>query len=54
MLWGKENLCLIRAQGDTLALEILFFADDVRSKAEIEEAVEATEVRDAGSSLAAR
>jgi DNA end-binding protein Ku len=45
VLWGKENLCLIRAQGDTLALETLFFADDVRSKAEIEEVVEATELR---------
>src|SRR5436305_3879878 len=52
VLWGKENLCLIRAQGDTLAMELLFFADDVRSKAEIEEAVEATEVRDAELSLA--
>src|SRR5207245_9792485 len=41
VLWGKENLCLIRAQGDTLWMELLFFADDVRSKAEIEEAVEA-------------
>jgi DNA end-binding protein Ku len=45
VLWGKENLCLIRPQGDTLALETLFFADDVRSKTEIEEVVEATEVR---------
>jgi DNA end-binding protein Ku len=45
VLWGKENLSLIRAQGDTLALETLFFADDVRSKAEIEEAVTATEVK---------
>jgi DNA end-binding protein Ku len=44
VLWGKENLCLIRAQGDTLALETLFFADDVRAKNEIEEAVEATAV----------
>src|SRR5690242_20086616 len=52
VLWGKENLCLIRAQGDTLAMELLFFADDVRSKAEIEEAVEATEVREAELSLA--
>jgi DNA end-binding protein Ku len=45
VLWGKENLCLIRAQGDTLALETLFFADDVRAKDEIEEAVEATAVK---------
>ena len=38
VLWGKENLCLIRPHGDTLALETLFFAEDVRSRAEIEEA----------------
>jgi DNA end-binding protein Ku len=52
VLWGKENLCLIRAQEDTLALETLFFADDVRSKAEIEEAVGETDVRDAELALA--
>ena len=45
VLWGKENLCLIRAQGDVLALETLFFADDVRSKSDIEEAVEATKLQ---------
>jgi len=39
VLWGKENLCLIRAQDGALLLETLFFADDVRSKAEIDEAV---------------
>jgi DNA end-binding protein Ku len=52
VLWGKENLCLIRAQGDALALELLYFADDVRSKAEIEEAVETVEVKDAELGLA--
>jgi DNA end-binding protein Ku len=52
VLWGKENLCLIRAQGDVLALELLFFADDVRAKGEIEEAVAQTEVRDAELALA--
>jgi len=52
VLWGKENLCLIRPQGDTLAMETLFFADDVRSKAEIEEAVAATEVKKAELALA--
>jgi DNA end-binding protein Ku len=46
VLWGKENLCLIRAQGDALALETLFYADDVRSKREIEEAVGGIEVRE--------
>jgi DNA end-binding protein Ku len=52
VLWGKENLCLIRAQGDTLAMELLFFADDVRSKDEIEDAVQAVELKDAELSLA--
>jgi DNA end-binding protein Ku len=46
VLWGKENLCLIRAQGDALALETLFYAEDVRSKREIEEAVGSVEVRE--------
>jgi DNA end-binding protein Ku len=45
VLWGKENLCLIRPHGDSLALETLFFAEDVRSRTEIEEAVEATELK---------
>ncbi|MDX6369546.1 MAG: end-binding protein Ku [Gaiellaceae bacterium] len=52
VLWGKENLSLIRPHGDTLALETLFFAEDVRSRAEIEEAVEATEVKPAELDLA--
>jgi DNA end-binding protein Ku len=45
VLWNKENLCLIRPQGDTLALETLFFAEDVRSKEEIEDSVGATDVK---------
>jgi len=45
VLWGKENLCLIRPLGDALALETLFFAEDVRSSAEIHEAVAETEVK---------
>jgi DNA end-binding protein Ku len=52
VLWGKENLCLIRPQGDALALETLFFADDVRSKSEIEEAVASTQVQKAELDLA--
>jgi DNA end-binding protein Ku len=52
VLWGKENLCLIRPHMDTLALETLYFAEDVRSRAEIEEAVAETEVKDAELDLA--
>jgi DNA end-binding protein Ku len=52
VLWGKENLCLIRAQGDTLAMELLFFADDVRKKDEIEDAVQAVELKEAELNLA--
>jgi DNA end-binding protein Ku len=54
VLWGKENLCLIRAQGDTLALQTLFFHDDVRSKAEIEESVESIELKKPELDLAAQ
>jgi DNA end-binding protein Ku len=52
VLWGKENLCLIRAQGDALAMETLFFAEDIRAKNEIEEAVGATTVQEAELKLA--
>src|SRR5207244_11323437 len=52
VLWGKENLCLIRPHGETLALETLFFAEDVRSRAEIEEAVAETEVKETELGLA--
>jgi DNA end-binding protein Ku len=52
VLWGKENLCLIRSHGDTLAMETLFFAEDVRAKNEIEEAVTATKVQKAELALA--
>src|SRR6266545_1159149 len=45
VLWGKENLCLLRPHADTLALETLFFAEDVRSRREIEEAVSETDVK---------
>jgi len=45
VLWGKENLCLIRPHGDSLALETLFFAEDIRSRSEIEEAVGETKVK---------
>jgi DNA end-binding protein Ku len=46
VLWGKENLCLIRPLGDALALETLFFAEDIRPRAEIDDAVGETEIAD--------
>jgi DNA end-binding protein Ku len=45
VLAGKEKLCLIRPKGDALALETLFVSDDVKSQAEIDEAVAGTQVR---------
>src|SRR3954451_19775104 len=42
---GKEKLCLIRPKGDALALETLYVAEDVKSQAEIDEAVGGTQVR---------
>ena len=44
VLWGKENLCLVRALDGALALETLYYAEDIRSRAEITEAVEETDV----------
>ena len=45
VLWGKENLCLIRPLGESLVLETLFFAEDIRPRKEIDEAVEETDVK---------
>jgi len=45
VLWGKENLCLIRPLGDSIALQTLFYAEDIRERAEIDETVGATEVK---------
>jgi DNA end-binding protein Ku len=52
VLRGSEYFCLIRPKGDALALETLFLAEDVRSQAEIEEAVAGTEVKEAELDLA--
>jgi DNA end-binding protein Ku len=52
VLRGQEYFCLIRPHGEALALETLFLAEDVRSQAEIEEAVEAADVKDAELELA--
>jgi DNA end-binding protein Ku len=52
VLRGSEYFCLIRPKGSGLALETLFLAEDVRSQAEIDEAVEGTEVKEAELGLA--
>ena len=52
VLRGNETFCLVRPRGESLALETLFLAEDVRSQAEIEEAVGETQVKDAELDLA--
>jgi DNA end-binding protein Ku len=52
VLAGKEKLVLIRARGESLALETLFLAEDVYSDAEIADAVKGTEVTEAELALA--
>jgi DNA end-binding protein Ku len=52
VLAGKEKLCLIRPQGEALALETLYLAEDVYSHAEIDESVAEAEVKDAEVELA--
>jgi DNA end-binding protein Ku len=52
VLRGAEYFCLIRPKGEALVLETLFLAEDVRSQAEIDEAVSGTEVKPAELKLA--
>lgn len=52
VLRGQEHFALIRPRGEALALETLFVAEDVRSQAEVEEAVGDTEVKEAELELA--
>jgi DNA end-binding protein Ku len=52
VLRGQEHFSLIRPYDNALALETLFVAEDVRSAAEIEEAVGDTEVKEAEMELA--
>jgi DNA end-binding protein Ku len=52
VLRGQEHFSLIRPYGNALALETLFVAEDVRSAAEVEEAVGDTEVKEAEMELA--
>ena len=44
VLSSKEHLVLLRPSGDALAIELLFYPEDVRSKDEIEEIVHDTKV----------
>ena len=52
VLRGAEYFALIRPKGEALVLETLFLAEDVRSQAEIDEAVAGTEVKPAELELA--
>jgi DNA end-binding protein Ku len=52
VLRGAEYFALIRPKGDALVLETLFLAEDVRSQAEIDEAVEETQVQESELDLA--
>ena len=49
---GRESLCLVRARGRGLVLETLYLVEDVYSQAEIDEAMEETEVKKAELDLA--
>jgi DNA end-binding protein Ku len=42
---GRESVCLVRPRGTALVLETLYLAEDVFSQAEIDEAIESTEVK---------
>ena len=46
VLWGKENLCLVRPVDGALVLELLYYAEDIRSSKEITEAVDEAAVKE--------
>ena len=46
VLWGKENLSLLRPLGASLALQTLFYAEDIRSRDEIDDLVGGVEVQE--------
>ena len=52
VLWSKENLCLVRPLEGALLLETLYYAEDIRSRAEIVEAVEEVEIKEAELTMA--
>jgi DNA end-binding protein Ku len=52
VLWGKENLCLVRPLDGALVLELLYYAEDIRPAKEIVEAVGDTDVKDAELAMA--
>jgi DNA end-binding protein Ku len=49
---GRESVCLVRPRGEGLLLETLYLAEDVFSQAEIDEAMEETDVKKAELDLA--
>jgi DNA end-binding protein Ku len=49
---GRESLCLVRSRGKGLVLETLYLVEDVYSQAEIDDAMDATEVKGAELELA--
>ena len=49
---GRESLCLVRVRGKGLVLETLYLVDDVYSQAEIDEAMDDTDVKKAELDLA--
>jgi DNA end-binding protein Ku len=42
---GRESVCLVRPRGEGLVLETLYLSEDVYSQAEIDEAMEETDVK---------
>jgi DNA end-binding protein Ku len=49
---GRESVCLVRPRGEGLVLETLYLVEDVYSQAEIDEAMEETDLKKAELDLA--
>lgn len=46
VLWGRENLCTVRSDGDRLLLDLLYYSEDIRDSAPVDSMVDDVKVED--------
>jgi DNA end-binding protein Ku len=52
VLWGRENLCTVRTDGDRLLLDILYYSEDIRDPAPVDLLIDDVQVGDDAMALA--
>lgn len=44
VLWGRENLCVVRTDGERLLLDLLYYQEDIRESGPVDSMVEGVDV----------